>query len=1180
MQTLTMPTNYSDRFDITKNYRRLFFLQGLGLQAAELNELQDTIRSDLSIMATYLIGQGKVVTGGTVLSLISTSLSMDAAGINVDGHIIQVPSAVVTILGTGLEYVGVAVINNLITPTQDPSIVEQAPTSPNLGQPGADREQYSGRWCTSAQLLTGESFFPIITLNNGVIVTISTSTDTSFNTLLNQYDNSVRGSALLNGMTVAYSSTDPTTGSIIMSVSSGNSRVLGVPVTIPYQQYCALAAANDTSSILSDFYTYVVPPSSFTMTPATTGGTLAAATYTYKVTSLTSSSESFASTAQTATTTGSTGQVTVAWTAVPGATSYNVYGRTSGDAWKLLSNVSASPFIDIGSISTVGVTIVAPTAFKSIAHYAPVENVIQLSGNVQTAVSLTKGVSYSTDVLPNPTGYASALSVISIVAVNQGGTWNGTSFVGGTTYSASTDYQLSGVYSIQWKSGGVQPLSGSTYSVVYIYNAVIYPSTGVTFLDSTQNYFLISPTNTFVNNTTLNVAYNYYLSRIDRVNIDQFGNFVVFKGTPGYLLSNVFPIAKSRDYLSLAQVLLQFNQSPVITTDTINNLMVSDIDTLQQQVLTLQTQVATLSLTNLTNSIAPTSIKRGIFVDSLVNTNYIDSGQINTAITFSDTSSTVGTYSLTIPSALNLLGMTPSWTTLPYTESVYASQTLCTGSRQINPYSTISTTTLTPSITLNPPIKYCNEIYWWFHGSFLPYSTIIQVNCMGFQPGETVNVNLGPSGTVYNTTTLSTLQAISIPTITANSGVANSSGNITIPITILFGQTCGIYLATATGATSGVYAQTTFTIASNVTQIDGDYSLADYWAWGGTNPIPYGFDPIAETYQFSDQVDFTSIVLNVTQLPAADLQVRAVGVSLGIPDTTTVYGNGKVAKNSVVLGNNRIPFSAPISNVPNKPYAMTILTATSVGAVGTAKMGLYNIANHSLVNSKPFSGVFQLSSNYQTWVPVEDEDLTFTLNRAVYNTTTASTIALVTTSSVTNYTDWLLSGAVSIPSGTTCSFYLQDASGNQYPITPNNPMFTLPISGIITLYAVLCSYSNNVSPIIPAGLELLGGTASQPATYTSVAIAIPNGTTTPGALTIVLDTYNPLNNGVTVKVQTGVSTFSTATFVSSTAIGNGWTEVTYSYSSLSALSTRLQLVLSTSNTSIRPKVTNIRVIVV
>ncbi len=63
---------------------------------------------------------------------------------------------------------------------------------------------------------------------------------------------------------------------------------------------------------------------------AVTGGNLTASTYYYKVTAYDDSGETIASQEISQITSGATSAVTISWTAIPGATGYRVYGRSSG----------------------------------------------------------------------------------------------------------------------------------------------------------------------------------------------------------------------------------------------------------------------------------------------------------------------------------------------------------------------------------------------------------------------------------------------------------------------------------------------------------------------------------------------------------------------------------------------------------------------------------------------------------------------------------------------------------------------------------------------------------------------------------------------------------------------------------------------------------------------------------
>lgn len=95
---------------------------------------------------------------------------------------------------------------------------------------------------------------------------------------------------------------------------------------------------------------------------ATTGGTLAAGTYGYRVTALTAFGETRPSAEMRVTTTGATSTATINWTAppslderaAPAITGYKVYGRTMG-AWLLIATLGVVlTYTDTGSVTPAG----------------------------------------------------------------------------------------------------------------------------------------------------------------------------------------------------------------------------------------------------------------------------------------------------------------------------------------------------------------------------------------------------------------------------------------------------------------------------------------------------------------------------------------------------------------------------------------------------------------------------------------------------------------------------------------------------------------------------------------------------------------------------------------------------------------------------------------------------------
>jgi hypothetical protein len=96
-------------------------------------------------------------------------------------------------------------------------------------------------------------------------------------------------------------------------------------------------------------------PGTVTPIPSGSGGTLAAATYFYKVTALGNSGETLPSPETSGvTTTGTTSSVALAWGTVTGATSYRIYRGTSSGAESVYYTSATNSFTDTGAAGTSG----------------------------------------------------------------------------------------------------------------------------------------------------------------------------------------------------------------------------------------------------------------------------------------------------------------------------------------------------------------------------------------------------------------------------------------------------------------------------------------------------------------------------------------------------------------------------------------------------------------------------------------------------------------------------------------------------------------------------------------------------------------------------------------------------------------------------------------------------------
>ena len=112
-------------------------------------------------------------------------------------------------------------------------------------------------------------------------------------------------------------------------------------------------------------------PAAPALTPSTTGGSLATATYFVKLTALGTTGETLASTEASAAVTGPTGSIAATWTAVAGATGYRVYvGTTTGGENQFFAPGNVTSFAITTATGTAGSQPGAATATRSPANGA------------------------------------------------------------------------------------------------------------------------------------------------------------------------------------------------------------------------------------------------------------------------------------------------------------------------------------------------------------------------------------------------------------------------------------------------------------------------------------------------------------------------------------------------------------------------------------------------------------------------------------------------------------------------------------------------------------------------------------------------------------------------------------------------------------------------------------------
>lgn len=157
-------------------------------------------------------------------------------------------------------------------------------------------------------------------------------------------------------------------------------------------------------------YAALATPVNAAFSTATTGGTLAAATYYYRVSALDANGETLASPETSQVTTGATSTVTVNWGAVPGATGYKVYGRTTGAELLIATVGNVTTYTDTGSVTPAGALPTENTTSQFAATSA--------NSTVASGASISVGL-YVTSGTVRP-GMSAVIQFITPGAVNRG----------------------------------------------------------------------------------------------------------------------------------------------------------------------------------------------------------------------------------------------------------------------------------------------------------------------------------------------------------------------------------------------------------------------------------------------------------------------------------------------------------------------------------------------------------------------------------------------------------------------------------------------------------------------------------------------------------------------------------------------------------------------------------------
>lgn len=247
----TLPANYYNRFDASKNFEQHLFMPGRGLQSAELNEIQSGIMNRMRTVSDAIFKDGDIVRDASVTVDADTgAVQCQSGAIYIQGMVRGVAPASLTVPIAGTFAIGVRLVEEVIDEIADPTLLDPATGTRNYQEPGAMRLRITPIWSTSQG--SGGQFFPVYTVIDGVLAAKDAPPNIDIlSQSLARYDrDSAGGSYIVTGLELKQLPDQD--GKQIYSLAAGRARVYGYSVDLPTSRRIVYDAQPDLRVITSE----------------------------------------------------------------------------------------------------------------------------------------------------------------------------------------------------------------------------------------------------------------------------------------------------------------------------------------------------------------------------------------------------------------------------------------------------------------------------------------------------------------------------------------------------------------------------------------------------------------------------------------------------------------------------------------------------------------------------------------------------------------------------------------------------------------------------------------------------------------------------------------------------------------------------------------------------------------
>ena len=703
---------------------------------------------------------------------------------------------------------------------------------------------------------------------------------------------------------------------------------------------------------------------------------------------------------------------------------------------------------------------------------------------------------------------------------------------GATTYTAGTDYNLSGG-SISWAPGGAEPSSGQSYTVKYRYLVAVTPAAVAD--DSVTLSGGVTGTDVFL-------TYDWKLPRVDLLCLDQDGLPVYVKG----LSARSRPVAPAAadDLLPLCTVTNIWTGKPEIENSGVRSVPYSEQWRYYNRLIDLIDLVSLEKLKRSIDTKDPVA-KKGMFVDPFVDDHYRDAGAVQTAAVFE------GSCQLAIDPTFYSASLTAP-ALLDWTEEVVIRQELATDCVLVNPYQNF--TPLPISLAITPSTDFWTETSTQFlsaqtqrFGSGNTSRTTVSTRVVDHREEMVEFLRQIPVAFTVkgfgNGEILASLTFDGIDVTPPGPLVAGADGRVSGTFTIPANVTAGQKSVVATGGT-GSSGSASF-VGQGKIDVTVMQRVTTIQFWNVQQEVfqqTHGVDPQAQTVTLDEGRHIAGVDIKFCAIgdrtKACLVEVRTV--ENGWP-TGEVLAVAQVDMAAVLVNAwTNVRFALPLYQPAGTEFAFVVKTDDPQHAIAAATMGSLDVANQAWVSAQPYTiGVRLSSSNASTWTAHQDSDLTFRVVVAKFNPVTKAvnlgSFALIDCS------DLIVSGTALQPTAETSLYFeVERASGEIIKLLPDQVFeFTEYVTETVQLRAILKG-STRATPNLFPGVQLIAGKLRGTGTYISRAMTMGTGV----RVATNLATKLPAGSTLTVEHDAGNDVWVAATLLAQSVLEEGWIRLT------------------------------------